>query len=75
MECLAGTFNDQADLMCPTHPYSGPQNATDKWHWWKLNGTLHDVPYTQRRGCFFPFRRLSRHALELVSQELGKSWG
>ena len=77
IECLAGSFEDPADVMCPLPVLGPPENATDQtWpHWWKLNGALRNTPSPQRRGCFFPFRRVSRRALELVSQELGKSWG
>lgn len=74
MECLSGTFALHQDLICSHAP--NQNTAGDPgWHWFKISGRLANVTLNQRWGCFTPAVRLSRRAMQLVSDEMGVSSG
>ena len=61
-----------------TDAAGSPLRATPHWPYWSdLHGSMEALPMERRRMCFMPWRRMSRAAMRLLSDEvLGKkSWG
>lgn len=73
-DCLADTATMPQDLLCALPPYSNAE-WKDWARWHQLAGRLGETPREHRHGCFMPFFRLSRRALELVDAELQVSTG
>ena len=72
-ECLASTATLPHDMLCTWSWRHKEQPEWDKWQ--LLAGRLRAVPVAWRRSCFAPLLRLSRRAMRLISQEMGRSAG
>jgi hypothetical protein len=80
-QCLQPTLRSDADFLAkpteePTQQVFRSPDANPKWPLWRsLQGDIAKVPLKERKGCFFPIIRCSKHFIELLENNLTKSSG